>query len=63
VSWRGFKKGLRDIINPRYLRDLTPEQREERRERQWREGHGYINFWPRMIRPTKAEDRNEPRDK
>ena len=31
MSWAAFKKGFRDLRDPPYLRNMTPEQRQKRR--------------------------------
>jgi hypothetical protein len=42
MSWRGFKRGLDDLLHPPYLRDLTPE---ERAERAWRGNRNSEAWW------------------
>jgi hypothetical protein len=59
MSWKGFKRGLSDVFNPPYLRDLSPTEREQRTRRRWRNSELFFFF--QALEPHE-HDKNRPGD-
>jgi hypothetical protein len=44
MGWKGFKRGLYELIHPPYLDGMSPEERQRRTRRQWRNSELFFFF-------------------
>lgn len=56
MSWKGFKRGLNELMYPRYLQNLSPEEREARRQHRWRNSELFFFFQAAEKTEKKEED-------
>ena len=44
MGWKGFRKGVDEILHPPYLRGMTPKEKEHRERRSWRHSELFYFF-------------------
>lgn len=61
MSWQGFRRGLDELFHPPYLRDMSADEKAERRRRSWRHSELFFFFQSAEPQPrdTAKEDKCE----